>query len=348
MIRRIGIPVVLVASLLLAWHVNADEPPLELQLLAAEIARGEHPGIEGIAAIRNGEVLAQGQTGKLGDKGLDIRSATKSVTALLVGIAIDRGAIASVQVPVIELLPEYAESLADDPRKAQIRVEDLLTMRSGLDCDDWTKSSPGHEDKMYRRRDWLEFWAKQPMRDDPGTRYSYCTGNVVALGRILANTLDQPVPEFARAALFEPLGIEHAQWETWNRGRDTDTGGHLAIHPGDLLRIGQVVMAGGTHQGRELISASWIEAMTTAHVAIPDRAQHYGYLWWLDQARGSKLPPTRVWMAIGNGGNLLFLLPEHDFGVVFAGTRFNRPDAMEPMAWLRDRILPAEADERGW
>lgn len=348
MAGSIRIAVLLLASLLLTCLAEADEQPSALRLLAAEVARGEHPGIEGMAAIRDGVLLAQGQTDSLGDGGRDIRSATKSITALLVGIAIDRGAIASVQVPVIELLPEYADALSDDPRKARIRVEDLLTMRSGLDCDDWTQSSPGHEDKMYRRRDWLAFWAKQAMRDDPGTRFSYCTGNVVALGRILANTLGRPVPEFAREALFEPLGIDNARWETWNRGRDTDTGGHLAIHPADLLRIGQLVMAGGSQQGRELVSRGWIEAMTTEHTSIPDRPQHYGYLWWLDQARGAKLPPTRVWMAMGNGGNLLFLLPEHDFGVVFAGTRYNRPNAMEPMLWLRDRILPAEADERGW
>lgn len=315
--------------------------------LAGEIAAGKHAGIDGMFVLRDGEVLAEAYAGSLPAGGRDIRSATKSITALLLGIAIDRGHIASVDTPVVTLLPELADTFAKDPRKQRMRVQDLLTMRSGLDCDDWTPGSPGHEDTMYRRRDWLEFWAKQPMRDEPGTRFSYCTGNVVALGRILANTTGRSVPEFAQDVLFDPLGIRDATWDTWNRGRDTDTGGHLALHPRDLARIGQLVMQRGQYDGNQVVSAAWIAAMTTDHTAIPERPQRYGYLWWLDRARGPKLGDQPVWMAWGNGGNYLIVFPELSVSIAFAGRRYNQPGGQEPLHWVATRILPELAARPG-
>lgn len=312
-----------------------------LAVLASEITSGRHPGIEGLVIVRDGHVLASSTSPGLTDEGLDIRSATKSVTALLIGIAQDRGYLGSLDQPVIERLPEYAKWLRKDPRKARIRISDLLTMRSGLDCDDWNPESPGHEDRMYRRRDWIRFWARTPMRSDPGSEYAYCTGNVIALGRLLANAVGKPVPEFAQEALFAPLGITRARWAQWNGGRDADTGGHLRIHPRDLARIGELVLGGGSYHGARIVSTGWIAKMTTEHTDIPGRGQRYGYLWWLDQTRNPALPATRLQMAWGNGGNFLIVLPELSTVVAFAGSRYNRDDALEPLIWMRDRVLPA-------
>lgn len=308
--------------------------------LALEVAEGRHPGIDAIEASQHSHTAASGRRKKLAVDNIDIRSATKSVTALLVGIAIDRGHIPSVETPVAELLPELSDAFTD-PVRAAMTVRDLLTMRSGLDCDDWTPGSPGHEDKMYRKADWLGFWAKVPMREPPGQRYSYCTGNVIALGRILANTTGQSVPEFAREALFAPLGAGDVRWATWNRGRDTDTGGHLAMAPEDLLLIGQLVLDQGAWRGRQLVSRDWIRTMTDTHSEIPGRTQRYGYLWWLDETRDPALPRTRLLMAWGNGGNFVVVMPELSAVYVSVGRRYNKPEGLEPLHWLRDVILPA-------
>ncbi len=332
-----AIRLLLFSVLLLPTSGAADE----MVALASEIAAGTHDRIEGVVVLQRGELRAEGFQKSLKRSGLDIRSVTKSVTALLVGIAVDHGLIESLETPAIELLPEYSTRLADDPRKARIRIVDLLTMRSGLDCNDWDRESPGHEDRMYRKRDWLDFWASTPMREEPGTRFSYCTGNVIALGRILANVSGQSASEFATTHLFEPLGISDTRWETWNRGRDTDTGGHLHIHPRSLARIGRLVLDRGLADGRTVVSAAWIDAMTTGHTDIPDRPQRYGYLWWVHATSGPKLPKTRLWMAWGNGGNYLVVMPELDAVVAFAGRRYNRPDASEPLNWLGLRLLPA-------
>jgi CubicO group peptidase (beta-lactamase class C family) len=323
---------------------TASETLREPAALAEAIRSGAHPGIDGLIISRGAVTLADAAAPTLPAAGRDIRSATKSITALLVGIAIDRGSIASVDTPIVDLLPEYADALLTDPRKARIRVRDLLTMRSGLDCDDWDRASPGHEDRMYRKRDWLAFWAAVPMRDEPGTRFSYCTGNVVALGRIVEIASGQTLSAFAEDALFEPLGIRGAQWATWKGGSRIDSGGHLRISPEGLRRIGQLLLDGGEAGGRRIVSEAWRDAMTSEHVQVPGQSQRYGYLWWLDATTSPSQPQTRLWMAWGNGGNFLIVVPELDAVVVFSGTRYNRPDALEPLLWFRDRLLPALRD----
>ena len=331
-------------ALLASAYARAATPAAdahEPETLAAEIRNGAHAGIDGFVVLRGDRMTVDAEAATLPHEGRDIRSATKTVTALLVGVAIQRGLIPSVDAPVADLLPEYAATLRADPRKAKIRVSDLLTMRSGLACDDWDPHSPGQEDRMYRRRDWLAFWAALPMRDDPGARFSYCTGNAIALGRIVEVASGQTLTAFADAALFAPLGIRDARWASWARGTRTDGGGHLRLTPMALARIGRLMLDNGRVDGRSVVDTAWIEAMTAERTAIPGLGQRYGYLCWLDATTSPDAPRVRLWMAWGNGGNFLIALPELDSVVVFAGTRYQRDDALEPLLWLRDRVLPA-------
>jgi len=309
--------------------------------LASEIEHGQHAGFESFIMRTNGEIVARYVSPALTDSPPDLRSATKSIIALLVGIALDRGEISSVHANIAGLLPaEYATPLSKDPAKAKLTIEDLLTMRSGLACNDWDEKSPGHEDKMYGKRDWVAFWASQPMIGAPGERFSYCTGNIVALGVLLEEATHTPVDRYAATYLFGPLGITRADWARWNKGRRIDTGGHLRLAPNDLLNLGGLILARGKIGDRQIVSSAWIEAMTRPHTDIPGTQQMYGYLWWLDRTKSATLPPTKLWWAQGNGGNLLIVLPGVKTVIVTTGTRFNRPDALEPMFWLRDRILP--------
>lgn len=315
--------------------------PRPIAELTRELERGDHSGIESFVLSTDGQVVARYIASRLATELPDLRSATKSITALLIGIAIDRGEIPSVRSRVADLLVSYRSVLARDPAKAAMTVEDLLTMRSGLACDDWNPRSPGHEDKMYRRRDWIDFWAAQPMQSTPGERFSYCTGNAVALGALLAEVTGIPADQYAAIHLFEPLGIKQAVWARWGQSRDVDTGGHLRLAPDDLLRVGELVLARGRFGERRVVSEEWIQAMTTPRADIPGRAQQYGYLWWLDRTKQAGLPATSLWWAQGNGGNFLIVLPDVNSVLVVTGTRFNRPESLEPMFWLRDRVLPA-------
>jgi CubicO group peptidase (beta-lactamase class C family) len=309
--------------------------------LASEIERGDHRDVLSFHLIRNGQVVAKAGEDATRRSPPDLRSATKSVTALLVGIALERGHIPSLQARVADLLPEYRDALQSDPKKAAITVEDLLTMRSGLDCDDWDPKSPGHEDTMYEKRDWLAFWAAVPAREPTGKRFSYCTGNVIALGAIVARGSGMRLDEFALRHLFVPLGIDSAKWESWNRGKEVDSGGHLRLPARDFAKIGELVLGQGEWQGKRIVSKEWVTRMTAAHTDIPGRKQRYGYLWWVDETSQPGLPKTRILMAMGNGGNLLIVMPELSAVAAFTGKRFNQPNALEPLVWIRDRILPA-------
>ncbi len=331
----------LAAGLVWATTLSAQPAPEDaVARLVRELEAGAHPGIDAFLLHVGGETRGRYVSSKVPPGGLDLRSATKSITALLVGIALDRGELPGLETPVHSLLPEYGKQLGDDPRKAKITLRDLLTMRSGLDCDDWNPKSKGHEDKMYKKDDWLAFWASRPMKATPGTLFSYCTGNVIALGRILRDTTGESVDRYAEKLLFGPLGISGAKWEYWNRGRDVDSGGHLRLHPDELAKLGELVLERGQFRGQRVVSEAWIERLTHEHTAIPNQGQRYGFLWWLDAASGPRLPGARLWMASGNGGTFLVVMPELRAVVVFVGSRYNQPDALEPLAWLGQRILP--------
>jgi CubicO group peptidase (beta-lactamase class C family) len=320
---------------------QADAALEPAKQIAAEIDSGVHSGFDSFIMQVDGVVVGRAVDPTLAKRPPDLRSATKSITAILIGIAIDKGAIASVQSKVMDLLPSRRSVFEQDPRKAAMTLEDLLTMRSGLECNDWDPNSPGHEDKMYRQQDWVAFWSEQKMRADPGKEFSYCTGNVVALGEILSAAVSMSADAFALKYLFIPLQARRAEWRYYDGKRGVDTGGHLRLEPDDLLKIGELVLARGTYKGTRIVSETWIDAMTQEHTGIPNVSQRYGYLWWLDHTKDSNLPQTRLWWAQGNGGSLLMVMPELRAVMVTTGTRFNRPDMLEPMFWLRDRLLPA-------
>lgn len=309
--------------------------------IAHELAAGKQVGFESFLMTVDGDEVGRFIAPSLQSAPPDIRSATKSITALLVGIAIDRREIDSVDKRVADLVPpRYRNMLLADLRKAAITLRDLLTMRSGLECDDWNPKSPGHEDRMYARRDWVEFWASQAMVHAPGEEFSYCTGNVIAIGLILEQATGQSVDAYANKYLFGPLQIVDVRWERWNKNQHTDTGGHLRLAPETLLRIGSLVLEQGRHETRQVVSEQWIKEMTTPHVNSPRVPQSYGFLWWIGRTSSASLPATDLWWAQGNGGTILMVMPQLRAIMLTTGTRFNRPDAMEPMFWLRDRLLP--------
>ena len=217
----------------------------------------------------DGEIVGRSVSSQLSRQAPDLRSATKSITAILVGIAIDQGAIPSVQSKVMDLLPTRRRIFEQDPRKAAMTLEDLLTMRSGLDCNDWDPKSPGQEDKMYRQQDWISFWSEQRMRVDPGKEFSYCTGNVVALGEILAAATSMSADAFALKYLFAPIDARRAEWRTGTTSAVSTPAATCGCEPDDLLKIGDVILARGMYKQTRIVSEAWIDAMTQERTSVP-------------------------------------------------------------------------------
>lgn len=250
------------------------------------------------------------------------RSCTKTVAGMLLGIAIGRGLVPGVDTSVAELLPPRGPQLYPDPRKEQISLEDLLTMRSCLECDDWNPFSAGNEERMYPREDWLQFALDLPIRH--GTEFSYCTAGVVLLGVALEHAVGESLPAFARRELFDPLGIADAEWQQTPLGQ-TSTAGGLLLRSRSLLALGELCLRGGDG----FVPESWIAASTTPRARIDDETE-YGYLWWLRSYAGQ-----RSYFMSGFGGNRVHVFPELELVAVITSANFDRRDAHA----VSDRLL---------
>ncbi|HST15785.1 MAG TPA: serine hydrolase [Gaiellaceae bacterium] len=244
------------------------------------------------------------------------RSCTKTVAGMLLGIAIERGVVSGVDARLPELLGEPAPPVA---------LRELLTMTSCLDCNDWDERSPGNEELMYPQDDWLGFALRLPLRESTG--FSYCTAGVVALGIALERCLGEPLSEFARRELFEPLGIEHADWVVTAKGQ-TSTAGGLELTSRSLLRLGELYL----HGGEGLVPPEWVAESIRPHSRV-DAEIEYGYLWWLREYAGE-----RCFFMTGMGGNRVHVFPDSERVAVITTTNFGRRDAHA----LSDRLLTTE------
>jgi CubicO group peptidase (beta-lactamase class C family) len=317
---------------------DVDMDGATLARLASELPAPAEHGLRSALVMRRGRlVLEQYWNGYDQTAQQDLRSATKSITSLLVGIAIDQRVIEGVGEPLRSFLAPVYPTLPSLERN--ITLEHLLTMRSGLACNDRDQRSPGQEDAMYRERDWVRFFLELPSLGPPGGAAFYCTGGAVALGGVLARAAGRPVPEFADEFLFAPLGIRGARWASFDGGRQTDTGGHLALRPRDLLRLGQLVLQRGRWGDRQLVSSEWIDQSTSEHTRL-DGGKPYGYLWWPTHLRHHGSEVSAVF-AGGNGGQFLFVIPQLELVAVFTGGNYNSSKAQRPFKLLERYVVPA-------
>jgi CubicO group peptidase (beta-lactamase class C family) len=300
-------------------------------------APAEH-GLASMLVLRRGKpVLEQYWNGYNKDTLHDLRSATKSITALMVGIAIDQHFLSGVDEPLVASL---GHAYPDAPALARgITLDHALTMSTGLACDDRTASSPGNESAMYRTTDWVKFVLNLPQAAAPGSETHYCTGGAVTLGRVIAEASKRSVPAFAEAYLFAPLGIANVRWADFDNHKQTDTGGHLQMRPRDLAKLGQLVVQKGLWKDKQLVSAAWIGNATRQHVLI-DNGWKYGYLWWMKLMpyKGRQVMMQFAW---GNGGQYIFTIPELELVVVFTGENYDSDKADLPFDILKQSILPA-------
>jgi CubicO group peptidase (beta-lactamase class C family) len=312
--------------------------PAVIAALERAIDGGSYVAPDSIVVARNGRLVYESyRNGFEPDTLHDLRSATKSLTSLLVGLAIDRGRLRGPEERVLPFFPELATIAGGDERKGRIIVEHLLTMSSGLACDDWVASSPGNEERMYNSRDWTRFILALPMVEEPGRAATYCTGGVVLLGAILVRVTGESVPTFAADALFGPLGIEQARWDSTPEG-GTDTGGHLRVRPRDLAKIGQLVVDAGRWKGRQVVPKEWIETSIRERGRLGDSG--YAYLWWRNTFVVAGTPVDAVF-ARGNGGQYVFAFPSLGLVAAFTGSRYNDPSNSQPIEMCGRYVLPA-------
>jgi CubicO group peptidase (beta-lactamase class C family) len=288
--------------------------------LYSEMAEEPHHDLKGVVIVRNGRLVSEHYfNGDSVDTLHDIRSATKSITSLLMGITIQKRLVHSVN----DSIALYLRGLPQDG-KEKITIKDLLNMRSGLDADDEDPSTPGNEDNLDKSSDWIRTIYAVPVRGAPGTKYNYCSINAFLTGAIIENANHVPLDEFAKVNLFEPLGIQDYRWRHVPVNRITGQG-NLSITARNMAAIGELVLNEGMVNGQQLVSRDWITRSLTSQVAISDSdpyADSYGYMWYTkaEPANGHSI---EVHFASGNGGNKIYIVPSLHMVIAITSSAYN-------------------------
>jgi CubicO group peptidase (beta-lactamase class C family) len=259
------------------------------------------PTVRSLLIVRHGKLVAEGYSRDLRDRHWfhNVQSVTKSVTSLLVGIAMREGLLETLDTPLYAVIPEYFD---DDPRKRSITLRDVLTMRTGLRFHNDDDSgvfvhSPGSSVRNILHR---------PLEFDPGSTFYYNDGTPQLVAGLLMEAAGVTLEEYAREHLFGPLGIDNLQWEKHGDGLSFGAYG-LWLRPRDLARIGQLMLQGGSWEGQQVVPPEWIVESTRVH-ANGD----YGYYWWV-------MDENRVYRASGAGGQIIFVDEGSDLVIVLTG-----------------------------
>ncbi|MEO1731949.1 MAG: serine hydrolase [Pseudomonadota bacterium] len=323
------------------WKISSLKahqiPDASIKEMVSKLENGDFPGITSVLLVHKNElVLERYLEGTQRDDLQNMRSASKTITSALVGIALDRGELSSVNQQVLPMFPEYVEAAArSDPRKGEITLAHLMSMTSGV---------RGNEDAMYPTDDWVGFYFDQPLFADPGKRFSYATSGAVVLGSVVTRASKLRIPDFANRYLFERLGIRSYRWPISNSLGSQGlamTGGGLHLRPRDMAKFGQLFLNRGVWKGQRIVSEEWVERSTTKHATSDLYGEDYGYFWrMLD--RQSPRGDVKSFEAWGNGGQFIMVFPELDLVAVFTGTNYGKMPEMEQPFHLMERfVLPA-------
>jgi len=266
------------------------------------------------------------------DQPHEFQSATKTISSILIGIALDEGLVKSVDQPIVELLPEYDTLFVGD--KANITVDHVLTMRTGLR---WVDFGIGNSfERIEAAADSVSFVVGEPLESKPGERFFYNTGSSHLLSAIVQRTAGVSAFAYAKSRLFEPLGITQVKWPSLPDGR-TQGGWGMYLSPIDMMKIGQMLSDGGTYEGRRIVSKSYVDEMFKRRAETHLNAG-YGYQLWLPDDHGH----NGLGAARGYGGQEIFVARDLNLVVIFTGNiGFPERNAKDIQLLLKDVILPS-------
>jgi len=222
-------------------------------------------------------------------------SCTKSITSLLIGIAIEMGYIDNLNQTIYEFFEDYWKPSYDD-RKKNITILHLLTMTSGFPTGGYST------DQSY-----IEESLDEPLLFDPGTNSYYSNTGCFLLSAIINITTGMKASEFAREYLFEPIGISQEDWFWWEDYQETTNGAYgLHISPRAVAKIGILCLNNGSWNSTQVVPEEWIFESTTPYNEV--NGYGYGYLWWVNPV---------YYLAGGYNGQWITVIPENNIVVIF-------------------------------
>jgi CubicO group peptidase (beta-lactamase class C family) len=291
------------AAVALALALTGNRTPAQSdgEFEPAIRAARELPRLHSLVASAGGDVLVNYHArGIRPTQPANIKSAAKSVISALAGIAIDRGLIKSVGEPIADFFPELRKD--PDPRKARITIEDLLTMRSGLE------STSGRDyGRWVTSANRVTYALRRPMVADPGTTMQYSTGSSHLLSAILTKVSKTSTWQFADQALGPALGAPLARWTRDPQGIYFG-GNEMLMTPRQMLAFGELYLRRGRAGDRQIVPAAWVDMSCVPRtISRWDAGREYGYGWWIDG-----LGSHDSCFAWGYGGQYIFVVRDLD------------------------------------
>lgn len=302
--------------------------------LDSTILAGKYEQITSILVAKNGKVIFEKYyNGSDSNSTHNTRSATKTMATLLTGIAIKNGYIQSEKDKIFKYLKHKLPVQNPDKRKENITIEDVLTMSSVVECNDFNSFSRGNEERMYLIEDWTSFYLDLPIRaytfnpkpeEQPyGRSFSYCSAGAATMAEVVQSSIRMKLDIFAKKHLFAPLGIENYTLH-YTPQNTLNTAGGSEYRSRDFLKIIQMCLNGGKWNNQQIIEKSWLEKATTPKVQVFENME-YGYFFWLKRFGQDKL--YKSFYMSGNGGQKILALPELNISVVITTKNYGNRNA---------------------
>ena len=323
-----------------ASHANTvGVEPDQLEDMINAIRRGDYPRVHSVLIARNGQLVLEESFPLIGETSYTrsdaelhyVASASKSITATLVGIAIDQGLIASVDDSLYSYFPEYGSFDNWSAEKDDLTIRDALMMRSGLGCAD--------DGSWEATADFVKTTLDLPLNSAPGSVWKYCTMLTHVLGSAVANAAGMNLSNYAQTYLWDPIGTSTLGWTYSPAGRAI-TGYGFWMRPRDMLKFGELILNRGQWQGNPVVSEQWVEESAyTAATQTGLGGDLYGYQWWVREVRHDGVT-HRVPFAAGDGGQMIFVLRDHGVTAVFTGGNYGTNLTGQPVTLLEQFVVP--------
>lgn len=269
----------------------------------------------------------------------DIRSAGKSITAMLLGVALKEGLVQNLEQDVYSFFPKNKYSFVNEDYR-KIKLKHLLDMSSGLDADADKPQTFGHAVNWIAKDDWKEYLLKVPVTLSPGEKWVYADINALLISAVIEETSGMSLKDFAKNKLFEPLGINQFYWYT-NAKNQTGAAGNLYLSTLDFAKLGMLIVNQGKWKNIQIIDTDYIKKLQNATFDISDYspyADFYGMMWYKSHRTfGGK--NVDYLFASGNGGNHLVVIPDHEIVIALTSSAYGQRYAHRRSYNIMSKIL---------
>jgi CubicO group peptidase (beta-lactamase class C family) len=324
------------------FHSDDKTSILQLTKMETLISKESLPNTHSVLISKKGKIIYENYfDGFNSNIPHDMKSASKSISSAIVGVAKDKSLFISVEQSIFDFLPNKYQTLKDS-LKSKIDIQSLLTMSSGLDADDYTsdRKSVASENNYQPTRDWTETVLKASMINKPNAEANYGSANPYLLGVALDSVVSEPLELFMDKYLFQKLEISNYIIQTDSKGNPY-FGGGMYLTSKDMLKFGELYLNKGKSKSKRILSKKWVKNSFKNYrnlENVPDK-NGYGYLWWHNtyHINGKNIESIE---ARGAGGQYIFVIPNLELVVVITSGNYRNGKTQQPEMLFEQYILP--------